>query len=355
MFWEAFGRVRNGFKNGRTKSAVSPSKMTFWREKIWSCDWLSSLHHDLAVESKRFDQASVVNTQLTIEANVISHSAANLAYLKVAMEQTDRNHKKKSSQPELPSCFMTPESPGDQLLSRINTGRMTPSFETSPSSVFLTPPCSQEKVCSPQFQSLVLDGLPKLKFELDDGDQDESTQQRRSPLLPKDKIIGRRYRRRLIGKKCVDVISELVAINCNKICQTICSYLEPLDLCRYVCILNFYAVSLKWNLNKSCLWLLMTIIEFICKLRFSSPIDLNIDLRRCSFAANNVFLTVPQFSIFSVFRFASVSSKWRSFVKQDTSTQQRWKEFLRERKDHYYLKGKVISRTFSWAWLVLVS
>ena len=90
--------------------------------------------------------------------------------------------------------------------------------------------------------------------------------------------------------------------------------------------------------------------EFICKLRFSSPIDLNIDLnidlRRCSFAANNVFLTVPLFSMFSVFRFASVSSKWRSFVKQDTSTQQRWKEFLGERKDHYYLKGKVISGPF---------
>ena len=156
------------------------------------------------------------------------------------MEQTDRNHKKKSSQPELPSCFMTPESPGDQLLSRINTGCMTPSFGTSPSSVFLTPPCSQEKVCSPLFQSLALDGLPKLKFELDDGDQDESTQQslQRSPLLPEDKIIGR-----LIGKKCVDVISDLVAVNCSKICQTICSYLEPLDLCRYVYILIFYAVS----------------------------------------------------------------------------------------------------------------
>lgn len=150
------------------------------------------------------------------------------------MEQTDRHHKKKSSQPELPSCFLTPESPGDQLLSRINTGRMTPSFETSPSSVFLTPPCSQEKACSPQFQSLALDGLPKLKFELDDGDQDESTKQspQRSPLLPEDKIIGR-----LIGKNCVDVISDLMAVNCSKICQTICSYLEPLDLCRYVYIL----------------------------------------------------------------------------------------------------------------------
>lgn len=157
------------------------------------------------------------------------------------MEQIDRNHKKKSSQPELPSCFMTPESPGDQLLSRIN-GRMTPSFETSPSSVFLTPPCSQEKAYSPLSQSLTLDGLPKLNFELDDGDQDESAQLslQRSPLLPEDKIIGR-----LIGKNCVDVISDLMTVNCNKICQTICSYLEPLDLCRYVYILNPW-LSL-WN------------------------------------------------------------------------------------------------------------
>ena len=158
------------------------------------------------------------------------------------MEQTDRNHKKKSSQPELPSCLMTPESPGEQLLSRINTGCVTPSFETSPSSVFLTPPCSQEKVCSPPFQSLALDGLPKLKFELDDGDQDGSTQQslQRSPLLPEDKIIGR-----LIGKKCVDVISDLVAVNCSKICQTICSYLEPLDLYRYFLYPDFFAVKLE--------------------------------------------------------------------------------------------------------------
>ena len=32
MFCEAFGRAR--FKDGRTNSAVSPSKMRFWREKI---------------------------------------------------------------------------------------------------------------------------------------------------------------------------------------------------------------------------------------------------------------------------------------------------------------------------------
>lgn len=173
------------------------------------------------------------------------------------MEQTDRNHKKKSSLSELPSCFMTPESPEDHL-SRIDTGRMTPSFETSPSSVFLTPPCSQEKACSPQFQSLALGGLPKLRFELDDGDQDESTQQslQRSPLLPEDRIIGR-----LIGKNCVDVISDLMAVNCNKICQRICSYLEPLDLCRYVyilvaccCLISWFSLWNQTWINQVCDW-----------------------------------------------------------------------------------------------------
>ncbi|XP_078384252.1 uncharacterized protein LOC144666744 [Oculina patagonica] len=148
------------------------------------------------------------------------------------MEQIDRNHKKKSYLSELASCFMTPESPGYQL------GRMTPNFDTSPSSVFLTPPCSQEKVWSPQFHSLDLDGLPKLTFELEDGDQERSTPRslQRSPLLPEDRIIGR-----LIGTKYMDFISDLMAVNCNKICQRICSYLEPLDLCR------FASVCSKWR------------------------------------------------------------------------------------------------------------
>lgn len=150
------------------------------------------------------------------------------------MEQIDRNHKKKSNLSELPSCFMTPESPGNQL------GRMTPNFETSPSSVFLTPPCSQEKVWSPLFHSLDLDGLPKLTFELEDGDQERSTQRslQRSPLLPEDRIIGR-----LIGTKYVDVISDLMAVNCNKVCQRICSYLKPLDLCRYIVA---YCCLISW-------------------------------------------------------------------------------------------------------------
>lgn len=143
------------------------------------------------------------------------------------MEQIDKNHKKKSNLSELPSCFMTPESPGagDQL------GRMTPiNFETSPSSVFLTPPCSQEKEWNPQFHSLSLDGLPKLTFELEDSDQERSMQQglQRSPLFPEDRVIGR-----LIGTSFVDVVSDLMAVNCSEICQRICSFLKPLELCRY--------------------------------------------------------------------------------------------------------------------------
>ena len=155
------------------------------------------------------------------------------------MERTDRNHKKKSNLSELPSCFMTPESPGD----RDQLGRITPCFETSPSSVFLTPPSSQEKVLSPQFHSLALDGLPKLNFELDDGDQEKSIQRsfQRSPLMPEDRIIGR-----LIGKHSVDIISDLTAVNCNKICQRICSYLKPGDLCRYGSVFDACFCLISW-------------------------------------------------------------------------------------------------------------
>lgn len=140
------------------------------------------------------------------------------------MEQTDRNRKKKYNQFELPSYFMTPESPGDQ-----QSGRMTPCFDASPSSCFLTPPSSQEKVLSPQFHSLALDGLPKLSFELEEDNQEKSMPRslQRSPLLPEDRIIGR-----LIGEESVDFISDLLAVNCTEICQQICSYLEPQDLRR---------------------------------------------------------------------------------------------------------------------------
>ena len=182
------------------------------------------------------------------ERKVIFEFVANLRKLLVAMEQIDRNHKKKSNPYELPSCFMTPESPADQL------GRMTPiNFETSPSSVFLTPPCSQEKVCNTQFHSLSLDGLPKLTFELEDCDQERSMKRslHRSPLLPEDRIIGR-----LMGTKFVDAISDLMTVNCNTICQRICSYLKPLDLCRYsyvlvtCCGFEFVFVFLRSNVNK---------------------------------------------------------------------------------------------------------
>ena len=205
-------------KEGSSKAAVSLPKIPLRREEMRSCDWPTLGWRYLAVESKRFYSASVFTTNIEI-----FDFAVDLQQLLAAMEQIDRNHKKQSNMSELPSCFLTPESPGD-------LGRMTPNFETSPSSVFLTPPCSQEKVWSPQFQSLSLDGLPKLTFELEDGDQERSMQRslQRSPLLPEDRIIGR-----LIGTNYVDIISDLMAVNCNKICQRICSYLKPLDLCRY--------------------------------------------------------------------------------------------------------------------------
>jgi len=120
---------------------------------------------------------------------------------------------------------------------------------------------------SSQFHPLDLHGLPKLDFELEDSDHEKSIQQslQRSPLQPEDRIIGRR-----IGKQSVDFISDLIAVNCTKICQQICSYLEPQDLCR----------------------------------------------------------------------FASVSSEWRSFAKQDFKVRERWRGFLEECKKHFDLKGK---------------
>lgn len=140
------------------------------------------------------------------------------------MEQTDRNHKKKYNPSELPSCFMTPESPEDHQF-----GRLTPCFDASPSSCFLTPPSSQEKVLSSHSHLFSLQGLPKLKFELEDANREKSKQQshQRSPLLPEDRIVGR-----LIGKQSVDMISDLLAVNCSMICDEICSYLETQDLCR---------------------------------------------------------------------------------------------------------------------------
>lgn len=143
----------------------------------------------------------------------------------VAMDQTDRNHKKKYNPPELPSVFMSPESPGDYQF-----GRLTPCFGASTStlsSCFLTPPSSQEKDWSPQPRSISLQGLPKLNFELEYGDREESNKHslQRSPLLPEDRIIGR-----LIGKESIDFVANLWRF--DFICQKICSYLEPSDLCR---------------------------------------------------------------------------------------------------------------------------
>ena len=146
-----------------------------------------------------------------------------------AMQQTGEDHREKYDRSELPSSFMSPETPRNQQF-----GRTTPSIEAFPSyaSCFLTPPCSQEKALRPtSLQAIDLQGLPKLDLELEDGDPEKSVRKglHRSPLLPEDRIIGR-----LIGEEKIDFISDLRSINCQKICQKICSYLDPQDLCRYV-------------------------------------------------------------------------------------------------------------------------
>lgn len=206
------------------KAAASRRIIQFWREEITGCDWLTVVSAFWRLTQK-FDSASASphNNNIDQGTYVIFGSAANLLQHLLVMEETDRDQKKKSIIPQLPSCFMSPETPGNLL-----RDRLTPCFD-SPSSIFPTPPCSQEKESISHFHSLALDEIPRLNFELDESDQEKSMQQslHRSPLMPEDRVIGR-----LIGIKSVDFISDLLAVNGNKICQRICSYLEPLELCR---------------------------------------------------------------------------------------------------------------------------
>ena len=264
------------------------------------------------------------------------------------MEETDRDQKKKSIIPQLPSCFMSPETPGNLL-----RDRLTPCFD-SPSSIFPTPPCSQEKESISHFHSLALDEFPRLNFELDESDQEISMQQslHRSPLMPEDRVIGR-----LIGIKSVDFISDLLAVNGNKICQRICSYLEPLELCRQD--FNFFFVVFEIG---------RYVVHNRCQ--YDSFMNENHSLRSLVAALNwfngcpafycrsamlfttsasfltSILLYLTFISFLFVSRFASVSRTWRNVVKGDTKTSQRWKGFLRDCKDYCALKGKVISQKY---------
>lgn len=71
----------------------------------------------------------------------------------------------------------------------------------------------------------------------------------RSPLMPKDRIIGR-----LIGIKSVDFISDLLAVNGNKICQEICSYLEPPELCRFASVNRTWRNFVNGDTKTSTRW-----------------------------------------------------------------------------------------------------
>ena len=143
------------------------------------------------------------------------------------MEEARRIQKKKDHSYDFPSCFLSPESPGDHKF-----GRYTPNFDAPSSSCFLTPPSSSEKVVNSTTRLDSLQDLTKLNFELDDGDRELSKQKssQRAPLHPEDRIIGRRF----IDKQRLDIISELLAYGCTSICEKICSYLKPQDLHRFV-------------------------------------------------------------------------------------------------------------------------
>ncbi|XP_067047371.1 F-box only protein 43-like [Acropora muricata] len=149
------------------------------------------------------------------------------------MEEAKRDEKKKGNAYDVPSCFLSPESPGDHKF-----GRSTPIFDASSASCFLTPPSSSEKVVNSRTRLDTLQDLTKLNFELDDGDR-ESPKQKSSqstPLQPEYGIIQRRCE-----EIRLDIISELLAYNCTSICENICSYLKPQDLLRFGC------VSRRWR------------------------------------------------------------------------------------------------------------
>ena len=144
------------------------------------------------------------------------------------MEEAKRDEKKKGNAYDVPSCFLSPESPGDHKF-----GRSTPIFDASSASCFLTPPSSSEKVVNSRTRLDTLQDLTKLNFELDDGDRESSKQKssQRTPLQPEDRIM-------IIERRCeeirLDIISGLLAYNCTSICENICSYLKPQDLYRFV-------------------------------------------------------------------------------------------------------------------------
>ena len=194
----------------------------WWNFERWLAD---AFGQPLALESKRLQAASVVSSKGKVEV-----MKSYQIYDKIqAMEQTGEKYREEYNPSKLPSSFMSPETPGNQ-----HFGGTTPSIEAVPSysSCFLTPPCSQEKALRPTpLHAIDLQGLPKLDLELEDGDREKSVRKglHRSPLLTEDRIIGR-----LIGEEKIDFISDLKSINCQNICQKICSFLDPQDLCRYV-------------------------------------------------------------------------------------------------------------------------
>ena len=229
-----------GAKKTARLSLVEPREMIGWRLRTTFGAWIKT---SLSSVSRKFKKK-------------LNRMKSYQIYDKIeAMQQTGEDHREKYDRSEIPSSFMSPETPGNQ-----HFGRTTPSIEAFPSyaSCFLTPPCSQEKALRPtSLQAIDLQGLPKLDLELEDGDPEKSVRKglHRSPLLPEDRIIGR-----LIGEEKIDFISDLRSINCQKICQKICSYLDPQDLCRYVdgvlyagAYTDFAVVCVRSTIKRECI------------------------------------------------------------------------------------------------------
>ena len=131
------------------------------------------------------------------------------------------------------------------------------------------------------------------------GIENDNRSQKRSPLLPEDRIIG-------IPKKLneLDIISELLARNCGRICQSICGYLEGNDLCRFVFLFSSVKIFSKD----------FGVAEFVSNLNIFIDLDpLCFYTKQMTDHSRNIHL----------FRFASVSKTWRMFVMRESHIQEK--------------------------------
>ena len=144
-------------------------------------------------------------------------------------QRSDRNSKGKVAMErntQTPSCFMSPDSPGSRS---VFCKEATPQH-WSPSSAFLTPPSSQDKLPRHDFCSEGIKDIPKLDYSIGTDEQPKGSEEsQRSPLHPVDRIIGTLC---LKNVEKIDFVRELLLMGCDQICHKICDFLAADDLRR---------------------------------------------------------------------------------------------------------------------------